>query len=120
MSCEDCVFKGGKCRRCAEVYKSSEGIKHDNGKPQLSLLTYESLSAEARALMYGAKKYEKNNYKKGMDWSRIIDALMRHTAAFNAKEDIDPESGLSHVDHIKACAGMLAYYVAKNVGNDDR
>jgi hypothetical protein len=100
--------------------EENSGKKNDQGKPQLSLITRESLAAEARAFAYGAKKYDKNNYKKGMDWSRIIDALMRHTAAFNAKEDLDPESGLCHLDHMKACVAMLVYYHENKVGKDDR
>lgn len=97
-----------------------EGVKHDQGKPKLSLLTRESLAAEARAFEYGMRKYSKNNYKQGMDWSRVIDALMRHTAAFNSGESVDPESGLCHLDHIKACAAMLVYYYENKIGNDDR
>lgn len=96
------------------------GVKFDTGKPQLSLLTRESLVAEARAFEYGAKKYNKNNYKKGMKWSRVIDAAMRHLVAFNEKESVDEESGLCHLDHAKACLGMLVYYYEREVGEDDR
>lgn len=97
-----------------------EGIKHDEGKPQLSILTKESLEAEARAFQYGALKYDKNNYKKGMAWSRVLDAALRHLMAFNAKEDLDPESGLTHLAHSKACLAMLIYYYENKVGTDDR
>lgn len=99
---------------------SAEGTKHDNGKAQLSLLTRESLEAEARAFAYGAQKYDKNNYKKGMAWSRVIDAALRHLTAFNAGESIDPESKLSHLCHAKACLGMLVYYYENKIGTDDR
>lgn len=96
------------------------GVKHDSGKPQLSLLSRESLEYEARAFEFGAKKYAKNNYKKGMDWSRVIDAALRHVTAFNAKEDFDSESNLNHLAHAKACIAMLIYYYENKVGNDDR
>jgi len=96
------------------------GIKYDEGKPKLSLLTIESLTAEAKAFEYGAIKYSKNNYKKGMDWSRIIDASMRHIMQFNAKEDFDSESKLNHLWHAKACLAMLIYYYEHKVGKDDR
>jgi hypothetical protein len=98
----------------------SEGVKHDSGKPMLSLLTKESLIGEARAFEYGMKKYAKNNYKKGMAWSRVIDAALRHLIAFNEKEDFDPESKLNHLYHAKACLGMLIYYYENKVGKDDR
>ena len=96
------------------------GIKYDQGKPPLSILTKESLEAEAVALGYGANKYGKDNYKKGMDWCRVIDACMRHLVAFNSKEDIDSESGLSHLAHAKANLAILIYYVENNKGKDDR
>lgn len=115
-----------ECECCVELVKvpsekqSKEGTKFDSGKPKLSLLTRESLAAEARAFEYGAKKYDKNNYKKGMAWSRVIDAALRHLTAFNAGESIDSESGLCHLDHAKACLGMLVYYYENKIGKDDR
>jgi hypothetical protein len=100
--------------------QKNEATKNDLGKPPLSILTKESLIAEAQAFAYGAKKYDRNNYKKGMDWTRIIDAAMRHLSAFNAKEDFDVESGLNHLWHTKACIAMLIYYYENKVGKDDR
>lgn len=99
---------------------SDKGVKHDQGKPRLSLLSKESLIAEARAFEYGAIKYDKNNYKKGMEWSRVLDAALRHITAFNAKQDMDTESGLNHLWHAKACLAMLIYYYENKVGTDDR
>ena len=99
---------------------ADEGVKFDSGKPPLSILTRESMVAEARAFEYGMKKYSKNNYKKGMDWSRIIDASLRHIVAFNEKEDFDSESSLNHLWHAKACLAMLIYYYENKVGKDDR
>lgn len=96
------------------------GKKFDSGKPKLSLLTKESLIAEARVFEYGAKKYDKNNYKKGMAWTRIIDAALRHLMSFNSKEDLDEESGMNHLWHAKACLAMLIYYYENKVGEDDR
>lgn len=100
--------------------KPVEGTKNDTGKPQLSLLTRESLEAEAAAFAYGAKKYDKNNYKKGMAWSRVLDAAFRHLTAFNGRENNDLESGLSHLAHAKACLAMLIYYEKNKIGTDDR
>jgi hypothetical protein len=99
---------------------AEEGVKNDQGKVPLSILSAESLMAEARAFEYGAKKYARNNYKKGMDWSRIIDAAMRHIVAFNNREDFDDESKLNHLWHAKACLAMLIYYYENKVGVDDR
>lgn len=96
------------------------GVKFDQGKPPLSILTKESLVAEAQAFAYGALKYDRSNYKKGMEWTRVIDASLRHIMAFNSKEDFDSESGLNHLWHAKACLAMLIYYYENKVGKDDR
>lgn len=98
----------------------SEGTKHDSGKPKMSLVTYEFVAGTAKALEYGMNKYGKNNYKKGMAWSRVIDALMRHTLAFAHGEEFDQESGLPHIYHMAACLNMLTYYYDKKLGEDDR
>lgn len=98
----------------------SEAIKNDKGKAKLSWLTKESLSYEAAALEFGAIKYNKNNYKNGMDWSRILDATLRHLYAFSGKEDMDPESGLNHLAHAKANLAMIIYYYENKLGKDDR
>lgn len=100
---------------------SKHALKHDEGKAPLSILTMESLVAEAKAFQYGEKKYkDKHNYKKGMEWSRMLDASMRHIVAFSGKEDFDNESSLNHLWHAKACLAMLIYYYENNVGTDDR
>lgn len=96
------------------------GVKYDAGKPMLSLVNRECLNGIARAMEYGMKKYAKNNYKKGMDWSRIVDALLRHTTSWAAKEENDDESKLNHLYHAGACINMLLYYIENNVGKDDR
>ena len=74
----------------------------------------------ARALEYGAKKYDRNNYKKGMDWTRVCDAALRHITAWAEGEDVDQESGLNHIAHAQACLAMLSYYITNKVGTDDR
>lgn len=99
---------------------STEGVKHDQGKPKLSLVNRETLNGIARAMEYGMAKYGKNNYKQGMDWSRVADAGLRHLNAWLAKEEVDHESGLNHLYHAGACINMLLYYIENNVGNDDR
>lgn len=37
-----------------------------------------------------------------------------------SKEDLDKESGLHHLAHLKANVAMLIYYVENKVGKDDR
>ena len=99
---------------------TNTGVKHDEGKAPLSLIPTCALAAEARAMGFGAKKYGRFNYRGGMDWSRLIDASLRHITAFNAGENDDSESGLPHLAHARACLGMLLDYIENNLGTDDR
>lgn len=58
-------------------------------------------------MAFGADKYGRNNWRKGLHYSRLIDAAMRHILAFADGEDSDPETGLSHAAHARCCLGML-------------
>jgi hypothetical protein len=97
-----------------------KGYKLDKGKAPLSLCPLPGLEAEARALAFGLKKYPKNNFKLGMRYSRISDATLRHVLAWCYGEDLDQESGLSHLAHAKACLAMLITIIERGTGEDDR
>lgn len=97
-----------------------QGKKFDSGKPKLSLVNKETLNGIARAMEHGANKYGRDNYKKGMQWTRVADALLRHTTAWLSGEETDTESGLNHLYHSGACINMLIYYIENQVGLDDR
>ncbi len=98
----------------------SVGIKHDQDKPDLSLLPKEALEAMARAFMHGEKKYGRYNFRAGMDWHRPLAAALRHLTAFNEGENIDPESNGSHLGHALAAIAMITVYQVQNVGTDTR
>lgn len=100
--------------------KPEGGLKFDNNKPDLSILSVTALSEIAKAFEFGAKKYGRYNYRKGMEWSRIGAACLRHTYAWLWGEDHDPESGLHHLAHAGACIVMLLDYVMLNLGTDNR
>ena len=85
--------------------------KHDAGKPQLSLVPQEAVELIAQAMSYGAIKYGRNNFKAGHQWSRCLDAALRHLYALAHGQPIDPESGNTHLSHALASLAMLAYHV---------
>lgn len=97
-----------------------EGIKHDDGKLPLGLIPPEAQLAEAAILRHGAAKYGKHNWRKGLEYSRVIDAALRHIMAWIGGEDLDAESGLSHLAHARCCLGFLIAYEASGPQNDDR
>lgn len=82
--------------------------KHDSGKPMMGLLSSLWLVGVAQVLTFGAKKYASHNWRKGINQSRLMDAALRHLASFNGGEDLDPETGLSHLLHASCCI-MFAY-----------
>lgn len=94
--------------------------KDDAAKPRTDLLSPDALMGLARVLAFGAEKYEENNWRKGLAWSRVIGAAQRHLLAFQAGEDVDPESGLPHVDHLLCCCMFLSEYQKRATGTDDR
>jgi hypothetical protein len=83
------------------------GTKHDGGKPDLSLIPYSAQCVEAKVFQFGAAKYERDNFKKGMESHRLVAAAMRHIGAYWEGEDLDPESGLPHLGHARCCLAML-------------
>jgi hypothetical protein len=99
---------------------SQNGVKHDQGKPDLSILSYGALAEIAKAFEFGAKKYGRYNYLGGMEWTRIGSALLRHTYKWLWGQDNDDESGLHHLAHVGACVIMLLDYVLLGLGTDNR
>lgn len=105
---------------------SAKGLKYDTNKAMISLICRETLEGMAAALMYGMKKYTvgdksgRDNYKKGLQYTRVADSAIRHILAFLDGEDTDSESGLPHLDHALAALNMLKYQTVHNLDMDDR
>lgn len=103
-----------------QLASSPGGVKFDSQKVRHDLLSPAALDGLSRVLTYGAVKYEAHNWRKGIDWSRVQAALLRHMVAFMAGEDIDPESGLPHIDHVMCNAMFLSEFQKLSTGEDDR
>ena len=98
----------------------SEGIKHDAGKLPMDLIPHEAIIALAAVLRHGEQTYGRNNWRKGMKWSRLIAACLRHLWAWIAGEEKDAESGLPHLWHALCCLAFLVAYRETKIGDDDR
>ena len=55
-----------------------------------------------------------------MQWSRVIDATLRHIHKFNKGEDNDVDSGLSHLAHARCNLAFLLDYTQNHPELDDR
>jgi dATP/dGTP diphosphohydrolase len=78
-------------------------------KPQLHLVPSVALVECAKALKCGADKYTERNWANAeVCQSTYLSAILRHVGEIQDGEDIDPESGASHLGHIMAnCAILL-------------
>ncbi len=100
--------------------EKGSGARYNVGKPDLSIIPLSTLEGEARVWEYGAKKYSRDNWKKGMQWSVPFASLMRHLAAWQSGEDLDEETKLSHLAHAMCNLRMLTYYSEQYKEGDDR
>lgn len=97
-----------------------DGKKNDQGKPQLGLVPGSLILAVGTILTFGAGKYGKHNWRKGLAWSRPYDAMLRHLVAWYDGESFDLETGKSHLWHAACELAFLIEYEQKGVGHDDR
>jgi hypothetical protein len=100
--------------------KPGQGIKHDVGKPKFHLLPFDLMDGEQRVWEKGAVKYAPNQWRKGMPTTQAANAAMRHLTAYMMGEDIDPETGESHLDHLICCVRMMENTRRNRPELDDR
>lgn len=85
-----------------ETTDTDQSAKADKGKLELSLVNPELVKAVAGVRMYGTEKYgDSENWRK-VEPKRYVDALYRHLLAYIEGNEVDEESGLSHLAHM-AC-----------------
>lgn len=96
------------------------GIKHDQGKNRLDLLDMYAIQQLGLVLTFGANKYSAWNWSKGIAYSRLIGAALRHLSSFMLGDDIDEESGLPHLAHCMCCVMMLLAMTKRHPELDDR
>jgi hypothetical protein len=81
------------------------GIKFDQDKPDYSLVPFAAFDEVVKVLTYGAKKYDRHNWRHVED-IRYQAALMRHFSAYMQGERNDPESNINHLAHM-ACSVLF-------------
>lgn len=98
----------------------NEGTKYDSDKNRLDLLSSTWIEGVGKVLTFGAKKYAAHNWRKGIQTSRLMGAAFRHLFAFNRGEDVDPETGLSHLYHASCCLMFVSELLETKPELDDR
>ena len=107
------------CPSCMKLENPKEAI--GQAKVSIHHIPPRVILEVAQAMMEGSKKYGIYNYRKaGVHYSTYYSSTFRHLAAFFEGEDIDKDSGLSHVT--KAIAGLVVLRDSMIEGNaiDDR
>lgn len=77
---------------------ATQGLRYNKDKARITLIPFEVIKALANHYTVGAKKYEDNNWRKGLKYSDTMDCAMRHIIAFQTGEDTDLETGSHHLD----------------------
>ena len=97
------------------------GIKADNGKDRWDLLPFDAIRLAVKVMTIGADKYGDYNWAKGLAYSRVFAAAMRHLTAWWGGEERDPETGYSHLAHALCCVLFLLAYELRGMRDfDDR
>lgn len=86
-----------------------KALRYNEGKPKWSLVPFKSLEPMVRVLEYGCEKYSKDNWKRGLDDTEILESLSRHLFALMGGEIKDKGSQQHHIGHILANAMFYSY-----------
>lgn len=97
--------------------KRAFGVK----KPSAQFIPPVAIIEESVVMALGAAKYGAFNWQDDpVDATTYYSAAIRHLLQWFSGEDVDPESGASHLAHVRACMGIILD--AQAAGNliDDR
>lgn len=95
----------------AEEEMKTQGAKHDDGKHDWSLLPPDATEEVIRVYEHGVNKYGRDNWRKGLYFSRIFSAIMRHLWAWWKGADRNAEdANLKHLAQAAwGCLTLLEY-----------
>lgn len=98
----------------------SGALHLDTGKLPLADVPRSTVEAVASVLAYGAKKYDRRNWRKGAEWTRFAASALRHLFKWLDCEDLDDESGLPHLAHAMCNLAFLVEWAKTHPELDDR
>jgi hypothetical protein len=97
--------------------KDAVGVR----KAPMSTVPANVLAEIGVAMLEGASKYGRHNYRAaGVRASVYYDAAMRHLISWWEGEDIDPDSGMSHITKLLACMTVMRDAMHQGMWTDDR
>jgi hypothetical protein len=119
--CVGCYSSPSRCICSQTEGQEQGGLKYDSEKPPVDLVPSAAILEIAKVLEFGSKKYAKWNWAKGINYTRLLAAAMRHILAYKEGEDKDAESNLSHIAHACCCLSFLLSFESRGLVHlDDR
>ncbi len=104
----------------AEKEASPVALRFNEGKVRWDLIDPTAVEGVAKVLDFGTNKYTAENWRKGLSWKSTLRSLESHLQALKRGEDLDPESGLPHIDHLGCNWMFFSNYQKTGAGTDDR
>ena len=94
--------------------KRGEGMRFNVGKPPMEFAPIHLLAGASQVFKIVTERehnpYPIWNWAKGMPWTVPYACMLRHLGAWFRGEDIDPDSGHPHLDHVHCNLLMLLHY----------
>lgn len=92
-----------------------------DGKAPLEYIPLSILRGDSYVHKHGAEKYGIRNWRKDeILMSTYVGAILRHLSDWAEGEDLDPDSGVSHLHHIRCCCAVVLDAMAHGKAVDDR
>lgn len=92
---------------------TTQAMRFNEGKLEWSLIDFKQLEGMVRVLQFGAKKYDRDNWKKGLPMRQQCESMMRHLVAIMSGEVRDKETGEYHW-HCIQCNAMFMGHTYEN------
>lgn len=99
---------------------TQQGNKNDSGKPPITWVPYTFVRMVAEVFLHGSEEYGKDNWAKGISYSRLADGVLRHLGKFMSGSDYDKKSNRHHLAHAGCGVCMLLMMTIIHPEMDDR
>jgi len=98
----------------------SIGKKPMEGKARFELIPVEPLTSIAKVFTEGARINGDRDWEKGILWSEIYGAILRHVTVWWNGEEVDPGTGENHLAHAGTDIMILLEFIKTHPELDDR
>ena len=90
---ETCRYGMKSNGHASSVRPTEGGTKYDDKKLRWDLLPFDALEEVVKVYTYGATKYDDRNWERGIKYSRVYAALLRHLIKWVGGKIFNKEDG---------------------------